>query len=812
MMKKATFLFVILLFGLLPNVLAQVSTVVSEMKIGAAKENDPLTIEAKLQQSLPISSAVIYYRQFGQNEFVQSEMIQQSGSYFFTVPGGEVTPPFIEYYLKFTFQSGKYETYPVEYDANNTPLQIPVQGISGKDKEVIVMSPEKNAKVLPEEFFVSISLLRASDAVNKSATKILMDNKDITGMALFADDVILVSPDNFQVKLPDGLHTLTVELYDTTNTLYHTVSTQFIIVNPSYALLGQSAIKYSADVRAESRNENIQTVSTWYNNVAVNVQAEYKSITLNGNVYATSEEKSYLQPNNRYMISLSSDYGSLTAGDHYPKYPSLILNGKRVRGFSGEINLGFFNIQTSFGEINRSVEGSIIQYKDTLGANIVAVNPATHGGNSYAEIQEGTYKRSVFAVRPSFGSGENFQFGLTFLHSKDDVKSIEYGIAPKENLVVGTDLMFGFDSQNILFTSQAAFSVLNKDISHGSLSDSEIDTLFGPNGLINLDPSKVKQMRDALSGIFTVNQYITPLNPQELSSLAAESALSFNYFNNYLKGSYVYRGSQYLSYGQSYTRTDVAGINILDRLRLLENKLFLSVGFENLRDNLEKTKIATTNFKTLNTSISFYPRTNLPSVILGYARLDNSNGLSPVKTLTDTTTYLSAIKDYTNRFSVQLSYSFDWFYRHSASFSVITSSRKDDSPSKNDIDNSSITLSTGTRWFDNLSSNLNISMNKSRVKTVDFDYVSLSLGANYSMMQDKLMLSGSFSPSFGDYTRTTFDASALYYFMPNLTVQLQARYLNYDYTSSTFDPITLAPIKLKANDVIIGLTTQLYLQ
>ncbi|MDP3682940.1 MAG: hypothetical protein Q8S01_03320, partial [Ignavibacteria bacterium] len=324
----------------------------------------------------------------------------------------------------------------------------------------------------------------------------------------------------------------------------------------------------------------------------------------------------------------------------------------------------------------------------------------------------------------------------------------------------------------------------------------------------------VKKLRDQVSGLFTVNLYVTPLNPQKLPSLAAEAALSINYFDNYLKGSYVYRGDQYSSFGQSYVRTDVAGINILDRLRLFENKFFVSVGFENLQDNLQKTKIATTTFQTLNSSISFYPRTNLPSIIVGYTRLNNTNGLSPIKNPADSTAYLSAIDDITNRISTQLSYNFEWHYRHSVSLSFVNSTRDDKSYANYDIENSSVTVSSGTRWFDNLSSSLNISMNNSMVDTTSFSYVSLSLGANYSMLQEKLLLSGSLSPSFGDYKRTSFDASALYYLMPNLTLQLQFRYLNYDYTSSKLDQVTniLYAVKAKANDVIVGLTTQLYLQ
>src|SRR3989339_879644 len=207
MVKKVTFFVVLFLLGLIPTSFAQISSVVSEVKIGNAKENETLTIEARFQPSSSVTKAVIGYRSFGQNEFIYSDMIVQGSSAFFTIPAAEVLPPNIEYFMKF-----------------------------------------------------SMTLLRASDIVSKGATKIYLDNNDITNMALFADDIIIISPENFQIQLKDGLHNLSVELYDTTNTLYHSVSSQFVMLNPSYALLGQSAINYTGDVRFESRNENIQTV------------------------------------------------------------------------------------------------------------------------------------------------------------------------------------------------------------------------------------------------------------------------------------------------------------------------------------------------------------------------------------------------------------------------------------------------------------------------------------------------------------------------------------------------------------------------
>jgi len=84
----------------------------------------------------------------------------------------------------------------------------------------------------------------------------------------------------------------------------------------------------------------------------------------------------------------------------------------------------------------------------------------------------------MFAVHPYFGKGENFQFGLTYLHSADDSKSIDFGARPAENLVLGTDMLIGIDDQHILLTGQAAVSLSNTDISGGNLSDSSFSAFL----------------------------------------------------------------------------------------------------------------------------------------------------------------------------------------------------------------------------------------------------------------------------------------------------------------------------------------------
>ena len=342
---------------------------------------------------------------------------------------------------------------------------------------------------------------------------------------------------------------------------------------------------------------------------------------------------------------------------------------------------------------------------------------------------------------------------------------------PEENLVLGTDFMLAYDSQNIMFTSQAAVSLNNKDISSGTLTDKQIDEIFGSNSNFSIDPSDVKRVRDLIGNFITVNQYLGSWNPQEFASLAAEAALTLNYFNNNVKASYIYRGNDFQSFGQSFLRTDVKGINLVDRIRMIDNKLFLSIGYEELKDNLQKTKVATTTFQTINASISLFPRADFPNITLGYTRNANNNGLS----LSDPLKKTYVVDDITNRIMLQLSYDINALVKHSSSLSFSTSSKDDNGMMNIDAKFSMGSLNVTSYWTSQLTSLFGIVVNNSELFGKTSSYVTLSFGGKYKLLENKLQLSATLSPSFGDFKRQTLEFIADYNVLANLNLMFQAR-------------------------------------
>ncbi len=754
---------------------AQVSDIISSVKTEEAKEGQPINVVADLRNSTNVSDIILAYKPFGGTEFVKQEMLITASSASAKIPAEDIKPPYIEYYLQIDLKDGSTQTYPLGIDEGTVPLQVNVTAFSEKDKEIIVLSPNNGEYLTPNDFLISISFLKAPDSIDIKATKVFLNDNDISSQALVAGDLIIFSGENFPESASLGAKSLKIEVYDKDGNLYNTITRSFEIVSKEAAQEISNQFAYNGSLRAEARNETFNNGSTGYGNFTANLNGSYDVWKVNGFLYVTNEEKSTLQPIDRFSFLIqASDILNIQVGDVYPRYPNLILDGKRVRGFNGSLNLGFFNLQTSVGEITRKIEGNIIQKYSAANAplesNVIQIDTNKYG-SPYASVNLGTYSRQLFALRTSFGSGQNFQWGLSYLHGKDDPGSIELGARPQENAVFGTDLKFALDDQNILVTGQAAFSMMNSDISTGTLSDAQIDSVFGPGSFFNVDPDAVKRIRDILGTFITVNQYIGPLNPGELSSLGAEGAVSLNYFNNSLKGTYIYRGNNYISFGQNYLRNDVKGINLFDRIRMIDNQVFLTIGFENLQDNLQKTKIATTTYKTLSTSVSYFPRADLPNFTLGYYKYDNKNGLSTA----DPANGQYAVNDVTNRVSFNVGYNIDWYVRHSAALSLSTSTRDDNSLSNSDANYTSVGFTVNSFWLSDLSSTFNMIYYTSKVSGIKFDYVTLSFGGKYSLMENKLNLSALLSPSFGDFERQALEILATYNVVQNLDLALQIR-------------------------------------
>lgn len=787
---------------------SQISDKILSVKTGEVNEGQPLTVEAELVGTIRINQLLLAYRPFGSSEYRQVEMQVVGNTARATIPADQVIPLEMEYYFILRIEGQELEeTHPME-NPQERPFRVQVRPRSARDEEIIFLSPEEGTTVTSDELLISVSLFRARPIVNRGATKVYINDRNVTEFSVIAEELITLVPENVSPPLTSGPQLVRVELYDTSGNLYHTKSMSFRQVTPAEAEELRTLLTYNVAATLEARNENVQQVSTSYNRGNLTASSQYGILRVNGRLYVTNEEKDDRQPQNRYFIEGQTPWLRIGYGDAYPTFPSLIMSGKRIRGLTGSLTLGFFNVDYAQGEVVRKVDGDTLRtlfLKDvpTTGGSYAPYD--TVGGpdslDRWAEFRYGTFTRDLLAVRPSFGSGKSFQWGFSFLKAKDDIGSLRrnpnasfpegvlYGIRPQENVAVGSDLLIAFDERRVEFTAQGGASLYNQDITGGNISDETIDTLmFKGDADSTKKREDLKRIKRQVSQFITVNQNLVPLGITKIPSiLAYEGALSLNYFNNYVKVSYIFRGSQYNSFGQTFIRKDVKGVNIFDRLRLLESQLFLSVGYERLQDNTDNSKQTTTTFTNLNTSVSYFPRGNFPDVTVGYGQNSNSNG---VPSTPDTS--LIAINDVTNRIFVQLGYAFTAGLRHHASLSVSSAVRDDQTRRNTDTKSMTVSGAATTTWKIPLETFVSITLNLNdlpvlpqpldpvdsvRYTLSPFNYTTIQLGGRYRMLEDKLRLWASLSPTFGDVARTTFDVGGEYFFYQNLSAFLQASLL-----------------------------------
>jgi len=777
MIARRLLLFVLVLLTFSPTALSQIVPIVSNVKTGQANDGQPLVVTVELSQNVGVSQVIFVYRQFGQSEFTEIEMALSGRSASITMPAGAVKSPYVEYYIRVNLVGGKTETYPVQNPEVN-PMKIAVKEPDPKDQEVRIISPEPGSTIAIEELGVVVSLFYTPPLVDPKATRIFLDAIDVSKDAILSEDLLIYSPQNFNLELSKGAHSVTIELVDTTGKLYHRVRSDFAVTTAEALASEETRFRGRVDGQLELRDEALAASHRSYVRGDLRTSATYSVFQFGGMMHLDNQDKPTIQPQNRFNIFAQTDWLRLEYGDAYPRFPSLMVSGKRVRGFTASLATGVLNLDVSIGETSRGVEGII---DSTVGVDTSSFVPPNNSrlksDTTYEFFSGGTYKRNFLAVRTSFGSYEGTQWGLGFVKAKDDVGSIVYGILPQENLVVGSDFRVALDDENFKWETQASLSLTNTDISDGSFSQEDYDQLKQSDPETGDNLEKVGKIAEK---IITVNEFLFPTNPvgKGLPSLALESALTLNYFSNYLTGMFFRRGASYQSFGNEFLQTDIQGFLIADRIRMFNNRVYLSLSYEAKSDNTADTKEGTTDFGNFNSSVTVNP-VNFPAFTIGYG-FNNRIADYDIRSGPDTSNVAQVSKfadEVTNRFYIGTNYDFVAMgNRQNVGLTVSIANKDDRTYYKANQSNLFLQLNWSQEYRIPLQTivGFSISNNKNDLQiftpagadsiltTTEFDYTSLSFGARYRIFEDKLRLAADIVPIFGSISRTNFQLGAQY--------------------------------------------------
>jgi hypothetical protein len=233
-----------------------------------------------------------------------------------------------------------------------------------------------------------------------------------------------------------------------------------------------------------------------------------------------------------------------------------------------------------------------------------------------------------------------------------------------------------------------------------------------------------------------------------------------------------------VSFGQSFLQTDLRGFKLVDRARLIDNQLFLTLGYERLQDNLDGTKAATTVFSNMNIATTYFPRRDFPTLTVGFARFSNDNGLAA--TGPDS---LMSIKDGTNRLYLQSSYDFRKWAQHTATLNLSASQRSDETIREYDVKNFTVEAGLTSQFGIPLRTMVSIALNLNtlpdgtiRGQSSEMNYTALSFHADYALVRNVFSLMATVAPTLGDYRRTALDVSGEWFIRPDMSLVLQLAY------------------------------------
>lgn len=780
----------------------------------------PGLLESDIQQTR------LFYRYDGDFSYSQMEVYFQDNDLVadFTVENSSAS--LVEYYLEIELLSGEALYFPAILSSEN-PVRVEIveelQQRSDKPEmegiDYTILSPQSGRGVTKDDVLIAVALFYDINTVEEGQFKLYVNGIDVSEEMDASDYYISYKPKD----LSSGVYTVEL-VYETSSGEFSVVRWPFSVVAPGAASFTGFGENNIPTISAELTARN-QVISGDVNNAYTGrsrISGKYGLWKYSLNGYLTSQESSRLQPQNRYGIDLMySNWFEFEAGHVYPYMSDFTITGRRIQGINSNIRTPNekLNVQFMFGQLDRRITNlyDSLTVQEVLNSNGDPVSK--NYILTYADEGRGTFTRNIIGGRIAAGDERKFEIGFHAMKIEDDTTSIlnarnyldiinsglnlnsgltpadrdsllsdpsrltvDGGAAkPRENVVLGTDLKMGFMDNTLRLESDAALSALNNDVYGGPLTIERADDL-------GFDiTSGTADFLDRLSWLIVVNENMSvlPLRLRENengdlegslfmpnSVFATNHELSYrNRFNN-ARLQYRWIGPNFYSLANSTIRRDVAGFTASDRLNLLSNQLYLTLGLEHLKDNVSGTRDATTKTITYRTNASWYPNDrSLPRVNLGfrYRSRDNNVGrqnylLSPdlinsavfnvrqeIRTISGSDSLVTVIaptprQNHTLNVTTGITQQFEFMdARNDASLNLNTLNTTDEAFAYGDVKSTSLSLNLNSRFYElPLESRVGLTYNyttsgsgQNKVRITG-----LYAGGNYRLLEDKFSVNG----------------------------------------------------------------------
>ena len=628
-----------------------------------------------------VSDAYVFYKTDVEMGFSQKHAALVSSSFLTELTIEDTQASELEYYLQIHLNNGETLTYP-RNNASGSPVRVEIVDPQQDDRQRIIeetgidytiLSPDPGSAVLQQDVVVALTLFYDPSEVDTSSSfRMYIDEEDVTEQANASDYFYTYSPDD--LSMGEHKAEIRIEKKDSTIVL---AAWDFSVITPgqSGSALRDEREKKSwipqGNLELRARNQQLGGYSNDALSGNVRISGQKGKVSYSAFGLLTTQEDPRLQPQNRYGLNLYVDnWLEIEAGHVYPTLSTYTIAGQRMQG----INAGFhfwsetLNLQLIYGKLRRGINNIY----DEISVEEYAFGGEQNTARSYAlsTAENGTFRRNIAGGRIGFKKEDRFNFGINVIKVEDDTNSIrliddfndvmainpdlannlnsqyreelennpdELGVSgnptPRGNFVAASDIEARFDNNRIHFEADGAISLLNQDISDGILTQQAADR-------IGFDIAEdTENMLDRLSWLIIINENMETLPIRfdgatgssagvffPTSILAGQSQMGLSYFNNDFRIRYRWVGPGYNSLANTTIRKDIAGFSLRDRVQLFENQLYVTLGYENLRDNVINNRDATTGTINYRSNISWYPlNQDWPRVSLGVMKRTRDN-------------------------------------------------------------------------------------------------------------------------------------------------------------------------------------------
>ena len=634
--------------------------------------------------------------------------------------------------------------------------------------DVLIMSPEPNSEISGHDVLIAISTF-GMKGINPNNIQLLLDGEDISDLAYMDEDMVTCLLD----QLDPGLHQIQIFIGGGGPKTWSFTTT-----------LREPTLKYSGRIRSSSSMDQIDDQTLNISQVMVNFKGSaYEWMKFKTNVKITTQEQALYQPRNVLGFEITlKDYATINVGDSNPRLSHFTMNGKRIRGLNANIKWSWFNLHFVQGEINRAIEGDLKKaYSYSIDTDDEGTKFLSLSRNGY------TFEQNVMAGRLALGRGEKFQWGLNFMKARDDTNSVTQelnnaeivyspdatgsvsgldsgvvytiselgtkahylegknwaGDGPKDNLVIGTDLGISLFNKRLRLDGELALSMTNNNIWGGPLTLAQLDTMIDDsvdNKLLSIDLSSFPDPAD-YEKILIINPNMAPLVPIDINafgdsatvalmdavlsmpSLAYRGRAVTNFYGNYLAVEYSQVGPQYNSLANPYLVKNKREFSVSDKLKLLQNRLMLTMGYKHQDDDILTTVDNLKSQNTVSLGINALPGPGLPTLNFTYRSIDRDNGIDSLITLPDSTFTDNRQNTHTNNIMVNISHRFDLVWSHALSGTFVNVNKTDKFTDRdtNFVDPAMSTnvmnFTLSTRYNFQLKTTLNLTINSSELST-----------------------------------------------------------------------------------------------